>query len=77
MLKRLKCAINTTIEIEVDVPEDLIEEFESSDVFTGWGRGEKNSEIYEILTNKICINIDDLFWDEIEIINEEDIEDEN
>ena len=74
MKKRLKCAINTTIEIEVDIPDDIIDEFEISDVFSDWGRGNKNSEIYEILCDEILRNQDDLEWNEIEIYSEEDIE---
>lgn len=74
MLKRLKCAINTTIEIEVDIPNDIIDEFEISDVFSDWGRGNKNSEIYEILCDEVLRNQDDLEWNEIEIYSEEDIE---
>ena len=74
MKKRLKCAINTTIEIEVDIPDNIIDEFEISDVFSDWGRGNKNSEIYEILCDEILRNQDDLEWNEIEIYSEEDIE---
>ena len=74
MKKRLKCAINTTIEIEVDIPDDIIDEFEISDVFSDWGRGNKNSEIYEILCDEILKNQDDLEWNEIEIYSEENIE---
>ena len=71
MKKRLKCAINTTIEIEVDIPDDIIDEFEISDVFSDWGRGNKNSEIYEILCDEILKNQDDLEWNEIEIYSVE------
>lgn len=77
MKKRLNCAINTSIEIEVDIPDDLINEFEISDVFSDWREGSKNSKIYEILRNEILRNQNDLYWDEIEIYNEENIEDEN
>ena len=74
MKKRINCFIQTSIDIEVDIPEHLIEEFESTDVFRDWGRGGKNSEIYEILTDEICRNMDNLFWDEVEIVDSEDIE---
>lgn len=73
MKKRLKCAINATIEIDVDIPDNLIDEFEISDTFGGYGRGNKNSEIYEILCDEILKHQDDLDWDEIEVYSEEEI----
>ena len=73
MKKRVNCFIQTSIDIEVDIPEYLIEEFEESEFFKDWERGEKNSEIYEILTDEICRNMDNLYWDEIEVVDSEDI----
>lgn len=77
MKKEIKCFIQTYITVEVDIPDNLIKEFESTDIFRDWGRGEENSEIYEILNDEICRNMDNLFWDEIEIVDSEDIEYEN
>lgn len=76
MKKRINCAIRAFITVEVDIPDRLLEEFNSDDVFRDWGRGKDNSEIYELLNDEICRNSDDLYWSEIEIYESEDIIDD-
>jgi hypothetical protein len=81
MLKRLTCVMNSSITVYVDIPEHLIETFEKYDEFDSYSDSsfDKNEyeEIYELINNEICNNMNDLFWETVEIIDEEDIENEN
>ena len=79
MLKRLTCIMSSSIDVYVEIPEHLIETFEKYDEYDSW---EANSnpdkdnceELYELINDNICNNMNDLFWETIEIIDEEDIE---
>ena len=82
MKKRLTCVMRSYIDIYVEIPEHLIETFEKYDEYDSWepdSNSDKNNceEIYELINDNICNNMNDLFWETIEIIDEEDIEDEN
>ena len=82
MLKRLTCDMRASINIYVEIPEHLIETFEKYDEYDSWepdSNPDKNNceEIYELINDNICNNMNDLFWETIEIIDEEDIENEN
>lgn len=73
MKKRISCAVEAYITIEVDIPDRLLEAFDGDDTFGDWGRGKDNSEIYELLNDEIFKNHEDLYWSEIEIYESEDI----
>jgi hypothetical protein len=82
MLKRLTCVMNSSIDVYVEIPEHLIETFEKYDKFDSWelsSKPDKNEceELYEIINDKICRDMDSLLWETIEIVDSEDIEDEN
>ena len=82
MLKRLTCIMSSSIDVYVEIPEHLIETFKKYDEFDSWepdSKSDKNDceEIYELINDNISNNINDLFWETIEIIDEEDIENEN
>jgi hypothetical protein len=82
MLKRLTCVMSSSIDVYVDIPEHLIETFEKYDEFDSWepsSKPDKNEceELYEIINDKICRDMDSLLWETIEIVDSEDIEDEN
>jgi len=82
MLKRLTCVMSSSIVVYVDIPEHLIETFEKYDEFDSWessSKADKNEceELYEIINDKICRDMDSLLWETIEIVDSEDIENEN
>lgn len=82
MLKRLTCIMSSSIDVYVEIPEHLIETFEKYDEYDSWepdSNPDKDNceEIYELINDNISNNMNDLFWETIEIIDEENIENEN
>ena len=77
MLKRLTCIMSSSIDVYVEIPEHLIETFEKYDEYDSWEADSNCEEIYELINDNISNNMNDLFWETIEIIDEEDIENEN
>ena len=82
MLKRLTCIMSSSIDVYVEIPEHLIETFEKYDEYDSWqpdSNPDKDNceELYELINDNICNNMNNLFWETIEIINEEDIKNEN
>lgn len=77
MKKRLTCVMRSYIDVYVEIPEHLIETFEKYDEYDSWDIDSNCEEIYELINDNISNNMNDLFWETIEIIDEEDIENEN
>jgi len=79
MLKKLTCDVLASIDVYIEIPEHLIETFEKYDEYISLepkSNPDKDNceEIYELINDNIYNNMDDLFWETIEIVNEEDIE---
>lgn len=75
MKKRIICDISTTITLDVDIPDHLVETFEKYDEYDYYTQRsfedyKEQEEIYEILNDQICNNIDDLEWSTIKIYDE-------
>jgi hypothetical protein len=79
MLKKLTCDVLASIDVYIEIPEHLIETFEKYDEYISLepkSNPDKDNceKIYELINDNIYNNMDDLFWETIEIVNEEDIE---
>jgi len=79
MLKKLTCDVLASIDVYIEIPEHLIETFEKYNEYISLepkSNPDKDNceEIYELINDSIYNNMDDLFWETIEIVNEEDIE---
>lgn len=79
MKKRILCDITASIYVYVDIPKYLINTFEKYDEFNSWESDsnpdkENCEEIYELINDQICNNINKVDWQTILILNEEDIE---
>ena len=71
--------MSSSIDVYVEIPEHLIETFEKYDEYDSWELDsnpdkENCEEIYELINDCICCNMDSLCWETIEIVNEEDID---
>lgn len=76
MKKEILISVNASAIVEVDVPDNLLEELEDTYTLRSFKKvnGEwTHNELYDIVNEKI--NADDLDWEDIEIL--EIVEDEN
>lgn len=70
MIKNLDLKIVMDLSLTVDIPEELIETLENNDTIREYflnREHQKETDLFDVISQEIQMS--DLYWDEIEIIN--------